>query len=581
MDSDYVAGLWLRDTLGDAGLWARASNHLLLTLVTLSASIVLLTLVLRRKRAIHVPTGGMYLQDALPAWRLVRIGLSFWLLEECLRLFHVPDAGLILSHYAGNIAWLLALRAMPQRMIQRTTWLGVGVLVLAMAGAALYMLGWQSLWEFVLIDSVLLLATVPLLTASQQGVAAEERVVWITGLFLRVFSNMLLADTHAAPFILPVVLPLVYYLRSLAYVMLALAMWLLFYPLRLGYSQHSDGLLAAIVLIISLQIGTVWTFLGLRLNTMLSWQRQLLLFGLLSYLSVIMLLILLSGNRNRRLSAEQTMRQWARLLEQLLVFSPDVSSTLSLESVLQGVMKALGNTFDNLCGMALESKTKSQIGEQGSYSFPLVREGALFGHLYFHGAPHNLAMLETAAPLLSNHIYQALSQRQHVSEALTDPLTGLLNRRGFHVRKGKLTSKALSQHRSISVAVLDIDYFKRVNDVYGHSVGDEALCTLAQVMRRYTRKEDLVVRWGGEEFVIVLLGADLPQCLEVMERIRSELRAWSIPPISWPLTVSIGLLQHPAGSAIELEECITIADEALLRAKKHGRDRIELSPLAM
>ena len=100
---------------------------------------------------------------------------------------------------------------------------------------------------------------------------------------------------------------------------------------------------------------------------------------------------------------------------------------------------------------------------------------------------------------------------------------------------------------------------------------------LADILKRNTRDEDLVARWGGEEFVLVLYGADLQRSYEVLQRVQTELRDHSIPPIGWPLTLSAGLL---GGGVPESEGAlkgwITTADKALYRAKQGGRDRVEI-----
>src|SRR5690606_14480315 len=103
-------------------------------------------------------------------------------------------------------------------------------------------------------------------------------------------------------------------------------------------------------------------------------------------------------------------------------------------------------------------------------------------------------------------------------QALSDPLTGILNRRGFAVRAGRLVGRSRADAVPMCVAMLDLDLFKRVNDFYGHAVGDEALRALSNVLRRNLRPDDLAVRWGGEEFVVVLFDADREVAVDVIRR---------------------------------------------------------------
>jgi diguanylate cyclase (GGDEF)-like protein len=128
----------------------------------------------------------------------------------------------------------------------------------------------------------------------------------------------------------------------------------------------------------------------------------------------------------------------------------------------------------------------------------------------------------------------------------------------------------------VSVAMLDLDHFKRVNDYYDHATGDRALRELSMILERTLRSGDLAFRWGGEEFLVLLLNADRATAAEVVRRIRQELRSQSLRPIEWPLTLSAGIA---GGSVPEGEDTlrrwIASADSGLLRAKEAGRDRVE------
>src|SRR5690606_35146400 len=133
-----------------------------------------------------------------------------------------------------------------------------------------------------------------------------------------------------------------------------------------------------------------------------------------------------------------------------------------------------------------------------------------------------------------------------------------------------------AENTVMSVVMIDLDRFKRVNDFYGHTVGDQTLKALAKILHGHMRADDLAVRWGGEEFIIVLYDADPNSAAEVVRRIRTELRESKTPPVSWVLTVSAGIAggSVPAGRA-SLDHWIEEADAALKHAKDAGRDRIE------
>lgn len=159
-------------------------------------------------------------------------------------------------------------------------------------------------------------------------------------------------------------------------------------------------------------------------------------------------------------------------------------------------------------------------------------------------------------------------------QAVTDALTGLPNRREFlaFVEKMQRTSDALS------VFILDIDFFKEINDNYGHDVGDEVLCVLANVGVSQTGEPGLFARWGGEEFVAALPGADAAKAHRIAEQLRLRFEqqdfehTWRLQPI--PFTVSIGVVTREAGEH-DVEALMKRADRALYRAKKSGRNRVE------
>ena len=142
----------------------------------------------------------------------------------------------------------------------------------------------------------------------------------------------------------------------------------------------------------------------------------------------------------------------------------------------------------------------------------------------------------------------------------------------------KLLAFSRRYRAPVSVVMLDIDRFKAVNDTYGHPVGDEVLRRLGRILKQSVRKEDLAVRYGGEEFLLVLFGAEREAAKEVVERIRERFRSERVAPIPYPLTLSAGIAggEVPEGRET-LEEWILKADYALLRAKETGRDRVTLA----
>jgi diguanylate cyclase (GGDEF)-like protein len=154
-------------------------------------------------------------------------------------------------------------------------------------------------------------------------------------------------------------------------------------------------------------------------------------------------------------------------------------------------------------------------------------------------------------------------------EARTDSLTGLLNRRGFDERAALELARARRDGEELSVAEFDIDYFKRVNDAWGHEVGDRVLVRLGSLLAAESRDIDVVARFGGEEFVVLLPSSDAHNAAAFAERIRTMLArdAHDLPAVR----VSVGVMTARAPGSIE--SMLQGADSALYDAKRGGRDR--------
>ena len=161
--------------------------------------------------------------------------------------------------------------------------------------------------------------------------------------------------------------------------------------------------------------------------------------------------------------------------------------------------------------------------------------------------------------------------------ATTDALTGLLNRRAFLTRAGDELRRSLRYADSISVILLDVDHFKRINDQRGHAAGDHVLVEVGQLLASSVRACDVVARWGGEEFVIALPSTPSKNALVLAERLRGKLEAHPILDTDGtriPVTASFGLAaQEPSDT---LQALIDRADRAMYQAKASGRNRVHV-----
>jgi len=160
------------------------------------------------------------------------------------------------------------------------------------------------------------------------------------------------------------------------------------------------------------------------------------------------------------------------------------------------------------------------------------------------------------------------------AKATTDPLTGLFNRRALDARLAIL----LDQQAPFALAIADIDHFKKINDTHGHEVGDRALKVLAGTFKQTLRRHDLVCRFGGEEFVLLLVGMDIDSGAELVERVRSELPRHIARGGVPPFTISAGVVDQQDGS--DGESLLRVADGLLYEAKAAGRDRVRVAARA-
>jgi diguanylate cyclase len=185
---------------------------------------------------------------------------------------------------------------------------------------------------------------------------------------------------------------------------------------------------------------------------------------------------------------------------------------------------------------------------------------------------------EMRARLADSRRKLAASLEQVQQLASHDELTGALNRRSLMAALERERSRAERSGAPFSIAMIDLDHFKRVNDTHGHAAGDEVLRALAATVHDTMRATDVFGRYGGEEFMIILVGAAPALALEAMERIRAAVAAknWSSIAPDLSVTLSAGIASHRKGETIE--QLLHRADLALYQAKDAGRNTIIASP---
>ncbi len=215
-------------------------------------------------------------------------------------------------------------------------------------------------------------------------------------------------------------------------------------------------------------------------------------------------------------------------------------------------------------------------------TLPLAAEGEIMGCISLDSDQPN-AFDTQDLQFFSVIGYQMAATLKHFQKlnsikdmAIYDTLTNLHNRRHFEERLGAETQKSFLSNSPLSLIMVDIDYFKKVNDTFGHDAGDKVLCKIASLLKNSVRKDDTVARYGGEEFVLILPGAKLEVAAIISERIRRlvETTLFDIGQSQINITISIGISNLPAHRARSKEELIKMADQALYHAKRGGRNRV-------
>ena len=174
--------------------------------------------------------------------------------------------------------------------------------------------------------------------------------------------------------------------------------------------------------------------------------------------------------------------------------------------------------------------------------------------------------------------HKTIEHERYRRLASTDSLTGAVNRRKFNKLAEHELGRVQRYRRPLSLLMLDIDFFKRVNDTYGHAAGDEVLKVFYQTCVDTARKTDIVARLGGEEFAILMPETDLNAARKVAERIRHnvELLLIEVEEHNITVTVSIGISSWEQGRFKQVNQMLSAADEALYMAKAQGRNQVVL-----
>lgn len=247
--------------------------------------------------------------------------------------------------------------------------------------------------------------------------------------------------------------------------------------------------------------------------------------------------------------------------------------------------KRSGHTVDGLTqpGICYAFKQPDDTGEaRRHYCVPIMQSGAVGSIVQLVVRESEAARFHAQVPYVNVYVREMapVLEAKRLTEtlresSLRDAMTGLNNRRFLEEYVDTLVATARRRKIELAIMVLDIDYFKMVNDTYGHDAGDAVLKSLAAVLRTSVRASDMVIRFGGEEFLIVLQETEVDNALRVAENIRATVADLKIQVGGAVLqkTISIGLAMFPEDSET-FWQTVKFADVALYRAKDDGRNRV-------
>ena len=213
---------------------------------------------------------------------------------------------------------------------------------------------------------------------------------------------------------------------------------------------------------------------------------------------------------------------------------------------------------------------------------PVIQSGGVGSVVQLVARPEQVQRLSSAITLLNVYlreaapVIEAKRLMDNLRESnLRDPMTGLQNRRFLEEYVDTIVASANRRKSQLAIMMLDLDYFKKVNDTYGHDAGDTVIKTMAKVFRSSVRASDLVIRYGGEEFMVILQDSGGDAAIEVAEKIRQTVEGTQIqlPGAVLQKTISIGIADFP-GDSDTFWQAIKFADVALYQAKEQGRNRV-------
>jgi len=515
-------------------------------------------------RAFRTPKIGPLAGTALALWGTAW-ALYFATLLGLLSRFPHQNVLLWLLLFAGYLPFVLLLR----RLARGTR------LPLSLYAFALFPIGFTfaaiqhvhpatHLYVLLLLQLLLLYYGLPAWYAVPRGRAPEARLLWLPTL---VFVQIGITSWATLP-------PLTSSEgMQWGFLIWTASLWLIVEGLRLEAGARRIEplhLIVAVTVFMAMWALVVLNWMGAE-APQLTARYIVALSSLAAWGGILSVILPLHLAKTR---SESQLTQWSSILGDLALF-PVTRQPPTPESLARELLDLFTRACENVVGLRLSVFDDLIVGERTRYGRTLEDRGIQLGRVYLGGSRRCGPFFKLLVPMVGQRLGEVMRSLDWQIQAHTDPLTGLYNRRGFEVKLPYALERARRGQRAITLAMLDLDRFKQVNDRYGHAAGDVLLQAVAELLERNLREDDLAVRWGGEEFLVLLSDSDLKQAVQIFERVRARIAELRLTDIHEQVTASVGLAggRIPRDSA-EVFRWILEADDALIRAKKEGRDRI-------
>ncbi|GEM49337.1 GGDEF domain-containing protein [Deinococcus cellulosilyticus] len=483
-------------------------------------------------------------------WTAAKVGVLLWSMGKVAFALDAEPPGHVLI-LLGYLLWAWNLVQLKDRT---RSGMSLTLFLPLMAGvlAAILLKPTSLQAVYPLLDLFLLVLALPSLQAFMEGRTSLGRSIWITGLYALLATDLSEAFTNT---------PNHFLVYALIYTAFA-------YGIRLEEARQSESLTpitaSAFVLLCTAQLVS---------HSLLPHEVGLLHF----YLAFMGIFGLLLALRNHQKLTQKQFQTFNTALLTMLDTRESSYRELRMDELAVNLFENLRHILPELKGLQLEGTDTVLMGNPT----PLLREEKVYMEgrpsthvtFYFSEMPAQKHALEATINAAKYVIQYAARQHAMQAQLFVDPLTGVSNQRALPGITQRFEGLSSRQGSPVTLCLLDLDHFKKINDQHGHEVGDKALKLTATLIRKQLRGEDDMVRWGSDEFMIFLYNCTPEQAAGTLTRIRQKLKLFSQDRLGFTVSFSVGIAGGVVSLPGDLGKWMLSADLHLLDAKVRGRNQ--------